>query len=246
MDYLKYFKMKNAEIPGDIAKSLEYPGNITETLFENKNDILENEQLQQETGYIRMGNGDFQVSMICPMPNVTKEMIDWWFWWHPQEDERYQLWFPGEHYKTGYAKKSAAYFESREMPEFQENIQYPVERIGTRKIPLMIDFISPEEFGFSKVLMEKCNVATIVCGHVGACRGLVSHTEMAHIFFQRENGLFLVSRFWIGKRLKNPLLRKRILTFSTAKGMAVHCCVEYRNLADKLPLLYEEWFEKYD
>ena len=68
--------------------------------------------------------------------------------------------------------------------------------------------------------------------------GLVNHTEMAHIFKQTEDGLFLISRFWLGATLKNPLLRKEILTDGTAKGMAAHCCVEYRNLAQILPELY--------
>lgn len=236
--------MKNSEIPKDIAMSLEYSGNITETSFDDKNEILKNENLQMETGYVVMENGDLQVSMICPMPNITKEMIDWWFWWHPQEDARYQLWFPGEHYKTGYAKKDTAYFKSQELPDFQANTQYPLERIGKQKMPLVIEFVSPETFGFSIELMEMNHIATIVCGHVGAFRGLISHTEMAHIFIKKENGLFLVSRFWIGKRLKNPLIRKMILTQSTAKGMAKHCCVEYRNLANKLPFLYEEWLQE--
>lgn len=188
-----------------------------------------------------MNNRDIQVSMTCPMPGITKEMIDWWFWWHVQENERYQLWVPGEHYKIGYAKKDASYFNSKIQPAFQENIQYPVERIGKQKMPLIIEFVTPESFGFSKDQMEQNDVATIICGHVGIFKGLVSHTEMAHIFFRRDNGLFLVSRFWIGKRLKNPLLRKMILTSETARGMAEHCCVEYRNLANKLPLIYKEW-----
>ena len=32
----------------------------------------------------------WQVSCFCPMPAVTKEMIQWWLWWHPQENLRYQ------------------------------------------------------------------------------------------------------------------------------------------------------------
>ena len=32
----------------------------------------------------------WQVSCFCPMPAVTKEMIQWWLWWHPQENLRYK------------------------------------------------------------------------------------------------------------------------------------------------------------
>lgn len=213
---------------------------ISPTSFENKNDILSCETLQQEAGFRKMDDGSYLVSMYCPMPNITPDMIKWWFWWHPKADERYQVWFPGSHFSIGYPKKQAAYFECPSCPEFQNNTQYPTEEIGGSKMPLRIDFVTPEEFGFSKQLMEENNIPLIVCGHVGAFNGLVWHTEMTHIFKQTEDGLFMISRFWMGKSLKNPLLRKVILTDNLAKGMAEHCCIEYRNLVEILPTLYAE------
>lgn len=107
-------------------------------------------------------------------------------------------------------------------------------------MPLRIDFVTPEQFGFSKEAMEKGSIATIVCGHVSAFGGLIPYTEMAHIFRQTEDGLFMVSRFWLGKTM-NPLLRKFVMTEKMARGMAEHCCVEYRNLAQILPGLYQEY-----
>ena len=41
--------------------------------------------------------------------------------------------------------------------------------------------------------------------------------------------------------MTNPMLRKMIITEDMAKGMAEHCCIEYRNLHEILPLLYEEY-----
>ncbi len=227
------------QIPQEIADAL-CKNQITRTSFHEKNDILAKESLQREAGYRKMEDGSYLVSMYCPMPNITPEMIAWWFWWHPQENERYRVWFPGAHFSNGYPKKQSAYFACEACPEFQNNTQYPNEKIGDSKMPLRIDFVTPEEFGFSKAVMEENNIPMIVCGHVGAFRGLVWHTEMAHIFKQTDEGLFLISRFWMGKTLKNPLLRKAILTDSLAKGMAEHCCIEYRNLFEILPILYKE------
>ncbi|MGN1328546.1 MAG: DAPG hydrolase family protein [Eubacterium sp.] len=241
MKYEKYFNMKNSEIPPEISKKLISSGANTITAFDDKNIILTDSSLQAQAGYSEMENGDYLVSMYTPMPNVTVDMLNWWFWWHPQEKERYQLWFPGEHFGISYSKENNTYFSQSKVPTFQNNIQYPIERIGKIKMPLSISFVSPEEFGFDSKTMKENNVATIICGHVGAFRGMVEHTEMAHICFQQENGLFMVSRFWIGKRLSNNLIRKFILTEETAKGMAEHCCVEYRNLAKKLPELYKEF-----
>ena len=240
MTYAPFKMMPNAAIPDDIAPSIADGGSIHPTPFEQKNAILTNAALQAEAGFVRMENGDYLVAMTCPMPGVTKAMIDWWFWWHPQENVRYRMWYPGEHERNGYGRKDAAYFNVPDMPAFQPNTQYPVERIGKQKMPLVIDFLTAEQFGFDSADMAKGNIAAIVCGHVGAYHNLVQHTEMAHIFFQREDGLFLVSRFWLGKRLKNPLIRHCMLTDDTAGGMAAHCCVEYRNLSRLLPTLYRK------
>ena len=225
----------SAEISNALRKN-----EITGTSFESKNDILLNSDLQAEVGYTKIDDGSYLVSMTCPMPNITPEMIEWWFWWHPQADERYQVWFPNEHYGISYHKKNRDYFAPNNYPGFEKNTHYPTERIGQIKMPLRIDFITPEEFGFSRELMNENDIPLIVCGHVGAVRGLVWHTEMAHVFKRTDNGLLLISRFWIGKTLKNPILRKLILTEKTAKGMAEHCCIEYRNLAEILPILYSQ------
>lgn len=230
-------RKKPLPIPAEIAEALD-ARKITSVAFASKNRILSDPELQREVGYKRMEDGTYLVSMICPMPGITPEMMAWWFWWHPQAGERYRLWFPGEHYGISYARKDRDYFRQNTQPAFRSNTQFPTERIGDLKMPLRIDFVSPEEFGFSKDIMDKNDIPLIVCGHVGAFKGLIWHTEMAHIFQRTDHGLLLISRFWIGQTLKNPVLRKRILTDKTARGMAEHCCIEYRNLVEILPALY--------
>lgn len=227
------------EIPADIAEKLKTAGGITLIEFEDKNKILKDDKLQSEAGYSRFSDGSYLVSMYCPMPGITADMIKWWFWWHPQADERYQVWFPGAHFGIGYDKKDSDYFRQPECPPFRENTQYPVEKIGGMKMPLRIDFLTAEHFGFSENVMEDCNVKLIVGGHVGAFKGLVWHTEMAHIYKEVDGGLYLISRFWLGRTMP-PILRRLIINDKMAKSMAEHCAVEYRNLAEILPVLYAE------
>lgn len=234
--------MKRAlpEIPEDIVRAIN-KGDITLTEFENKNEILRLGSLRTQAGYKAFPDGSYLVSMTCPMPGVTAEMISWWFWWHAQKSERYRLWYPREHYAVSYLKKDKDYFRAPSQPEFRPNTHLPTERIGKIVMPLRIDFTTAQAFGFDKKLMEENRIPLIVCGEVGAVGGLVRHTLMCHIFEETEDGLLLTSRFWLGKTLKNPLLRKAILTDSTAKGMAEHCAVEYRALGQILPGLYEEY-----
>ncbi len=228
------------QMPPEIESALNN-NKITATPYEAKNDILLDVDLQSEVGYKRMDDGSYLVSMICPMPNITPEMIDWWFWWHAQDSLRYQVWFPKEHISIKYHKKDKDFFERPALPNFKPNTQLPVERIGGMKMPLRIDFVTPEEFGFSRKTMKDNNIPKIVCGHVSALNGLVKHTEMAHIYKQTEDGLFMISRFWLGKTMKSPLLQKLVITEKMARGMAEHCCIEYRNLCEILPLLYAEY-----
>lgn len=232
---------KLPEIPSEIKSALAAP-RISMTPFEGKNDILRDHSLLTEAGYGRFSDGSYLVSMYCSMPCLTPEMISWWFWWHPQAKERYQVWFPGAHYGIGYPRRCADYFERDVQPAFQDNTQFPTEKIGGMPLPLRIDFLTPEEFGFSKAVMEENNVPLIVCGHVGAFNGLIWHTEMAHIFHQTEDGLYLISRFWL-VRTMNPSLRSLMINDNMALGMAEHCAVEYRNLAEILPHLYEQYHE---
>ncbi|MBE6774205.1 MAG: hypothetical protein E7544_08280 [Ruminococcaceae bacterium] len=228
------------QIPREIAADL-IKSEITGTSFEHKNSILSDSELQTEVGYKKMSDGTYLVSMVCPMPGITPEMIDWWFWWHPQAKDRYKVWFPGAHFGIGYCGKQKDYFQQSVCPPFQNNTQYPLEKIGKAVLPLRIDFVTPGEFGFSEKMMEENGIKRIVCGHVGAFNNLVRHTEMAHIFRETENGLFMISRFWLGKTMKSSLLRKIIINEGMARDMAEHCCMEYRNLCEILPLLYEKY-----
>ncbi len=227
------------EIPAEIRAVLDTPC-ITLTSFEDKNQCLSDDSLGQEVGFGQFPDGSWLVSMNCPMPGVTAEMIRWWFWWHCQDSLRYQIWYPGEHSSIKYHKKDSAYFTQATRPPFAPNSQLPVERIGGKKMPLRIDFVEPEAFGFSPEVMAENQIPIIVCGHVSAFYGFIPHTEMAHIFRQTEKGLFLTSRFWLGRSM-NPLLRKMVMTKDMARGMTEHCCVEYRNLAQILPMLYREY-----
>lgn len=194
MDYQKYMNMPNAGIPEDVAEKLARSGGIHAVSFEDKNALLE-DKIQSDIGYTRLSNGDYLVSVEVNMPGVTKEMVDWWFWWHPLEKERYMLWYPGEHFGIGYAKENADYFQQKEQPPFEPNTHYPVERIGGMKMPLCIKFVAPEQFGYDSRRMRENHVATIVCGHVGTFKDRLPHTEMSHIFFQEEGGLRMTGIF---------------------------------------------------
>lgn len=239
MNLTKYLSMPNCTVPQDISDHIASGDNVTAVEFDNKDNIVLDTTHHYQCGCTRMSDGSYYVAMYTPMPNVTVEMVQWWFWWHVSSSDRYQAWYPGEHFRASYNKKNKNYFQSKTVPPFQPNTQYPVERIGKLSAPLTINFVTPQQFGFGQQAISSS--ATIVCGHVGAFRGLIPNTEMSHIFVPAEQGLLAISRFWLGKNVKSKLLRKLLVTDKQAHDMAVHCCIEYRNFDERIPHMYNSW-----
>ena len=241
-DYLMKDLLKKPlpEMPADIKAHLD-DGNVTLVDFADKDRLLTDPSLQYEFGYKKFPNGNYYCAMYCPMPGITMDMIHWWFWWHAKESIRYRVWFPGEHFAISYRPGDASFFRQPKLPPFQANTHYPVEKIGKLALPLKISFVEPAAFGFDPQKMKDNGFPWAVNGHVGAVYGLVEHTEMAHLLKETDDGLFMINRFWIGENLKNPILRAAMLNDDTARGMVEHCCIEYRNLAEILPVLYEAY-----
>ncbi len=75
MDFSKYLSMPNVCIPSEIKSKIEKTGNITALPFSKLNNILENQNLQNEIGTVKLSDGSFLVAMTCLMPSVTKEMV---------------------------------------------------------------------------------------------------------------------------------------------------------------------------
>lgn len=75
------------------------------------------------------------------------------------------IWFPEAHSSISYSKKRTGYFECESCPEFQNNTQYPDEKIGRTRMTPRIDFVTPEEFEFSKSIMKENNIPFMMsCG----------------------------------------------------------------------------------
>jgi hypothetical protein len=255
IEYSTLIEISAPKVQPEVIEKLNSSPDITPIAFQDKNYLLIEESLQDEIGFIKMPSDGWLVAMRSEMPNVTKEMINWWFWWHVQEPLRYKIWLPREHFDNGYSPKNEDYFKSS-YKEFQPNIQYPVERIGESTSKLSIEFVTPEQFGFDEQLFEQNDIETIVCGYVGLMKGKLQHTEMAHIFKKAGNGLSIISRFWMGEKihftnkdadsipnkiLGLKILQNKVINRKRAREMAEHCNREYRNLAIILPDLYERY-----
>ncbi len=219
--------------------------------LENLNDLLSNRQLELENGCCEMEDGCIFVAVETPFPNITKDMLNWWFTWHPEDSLRYKIWYPGAHISIRMTRTQEQ--QPGDLP-YWHTTHYPTENIGTGKEEISIHFLPPQTFGFDPALFDQAGVETIICGYVGSPnRKLVEHTRMCHVLLKSENGPVLKSRFWLGHtivfnpfwgskllgRLANTkIARRNLLPTDAGVHMALHCAQEYNNLAQILPGLY--------
>ena len=138
-DYIMRDLMKKPlpEMPADIRAQLD-AGNVTLVPFAEKDRLIADDSLIYEVGYKRFPNGNYYCAMYCPMPGITLEMLQWWFWWHAKESARYRVWFPGEHFAISYARKDQDFFRQPKHPPFRANTHFPIEKIGKIALPLKI------------------------------------------------------------------------------------------------------------
>ncbi|MFA9270639.1 MAG: DAPG hydrolase family protein [Baekduiaceae bacterium] len=211
--------------------------------------LLDPAPLAVETGWWRLPDGTQQVAARTRFPDVTGEMIDWWFDWHPHEAIRYRIWYPAAHRDNRVEAP-----EVRGAKPFWGTVHHPVEDVGTGMVRARIAFLPPSAYGFMSDALEDPNVATIAGGYVGDDTRRTWHSVMTHVFLREGDGLVLRSRFWMGARIvpmlpgplarpvgrfaSRPAMRRRALPHDLAPGLARHCLEEYANLAALLPELY--------
>ncbi len=212
--------------------------------------------LEHPDYWARMPDLSVRISAETPMPDVNREMIEWWFDWHSRRSERYRVWHPPAHFSNG----QTATAQSGAKP-FWGVTNFPVEDVGDGPASIRIDFTSPREFGFVDDYLEDEAVATIVCGRVGD--RMVEHTFMAHVFLRDGEGLKLRSHFWIADRvsprlpgptsvvtgpleslLSRSLVRKAAVPAQVGRTLLIHCSEEYHHLNRILPGLYERFADR--
>ncbi|MCB0857353.1 MAG: hypothetical protein KDB57_04430 [Solirubrobacterales bacterium] len=215
--------------------------------------LLDPAPMELETGWSVLPDASVQVAVATPMPDLTTQMVDWWFDWHPRRSDRYRAWHPIAHFGNGLvlprAEQEKPYWGATNLVD---------EDIGDGRMKVRVEFCAPGEFGFGSDCLDDPAVGTIICASVGD--SLVNHTDMAHVFLREDDGLMLRSRFWIGGRIEPRLpgpfsglegpagsllsrrpVRRLAIPGGMGPGLARHCAEEYANLNRILPGLFERF-----
>ncbi|WP_287153482.1 hypothetical protein [Candidatus Solincola tengchongensis] len=248
--YAKYFHKELAEIPRDDLERVNAgPVNpASATPIERRNDLLEPGYLEVETGYTVMPDGSGFAATLVRMPEVTPEMLDWWFNWHPLEGLRYAIWCPPAHVDIG-VKDPARHLDSSGVPLRERNegsTHYPVEGFNLRSAQrLAIRFYSPREFGLDMELFREPFISRAYCADVTLSLMRTPFCVFLHAVRSVAGGVEYRSRYWIGYTMRGgkPVRVRRPMPFrmmDLARNNCLHSLMEYNNLASFLPQLYAE------
>ena len=255
----KFLNRPNAPIPIDHLELLNSGVEISSSVLLDRkaiNQLFKQGYLHSENGFYRDPNGSTYVAVLTQMPKVSIDMINWWFWWHAAAGERYQIWYPDMHFDIDADFQGKYHDDNLTYPErLHLSTHLVTEDVGMGKDEILIDFMSPGDFGFDENHLNP-NETTVICARVGAPDKGVWATEMCHFVRKTKAGVEMRSRFWIGHQIYRmggfaQGLINRIVNFSPIKrtiipksigiNMFHHCTQEYHNLAKILPAVYEEF-----
>jgi phloretin hydrolase len=252
----EYLALPLTPVPDEILERLE-AGPIDPADAQRVEDVdrlLDPAPLAEEFGYCWMPDGVGYAAMRNQMPAGPREMAEWWFEWHPQEDIRYQIWHPKAHISSRVDPSD----HRLERPYWDVTL-HPVEDIGLGVEHMRMDFKRPEQLGFSPGALDRPGVAGIMGGFVGDDKKRAFHTLMIHVFLDdpETGGYVLRSRFWIGSMLRpygpapiagaigalvnHKAFRRVVVPRSAPQVVALHSAEEFEHLATILPALYAEY-----
>ncbi len=248
LPYAKYYDKEMAKIPqedlntvnkGAIDKNKALP-------FTKAQEIIEDGYLEVENGFCAMDDGiGFAASKVF-MKDVTLQMLDWWFNWHPLHDLRYAIWCPVGHNGIS-AKDPKAHLDSSGVDLKIRNYNkthYPDEGFNLEGHEIVgIHFKDPKDMGLN-IKNTHVYVANVT-RKIGFYE--LPITTFIHVAREVDGGVEFRSRYYprvyINKRhefKKCKLKLPNSLVETLARNNCLHSLIEYNNLGEILPSLYKE------
>lgn len=249
--YSKYFYKEMAEIPAeDLEMVNNGPVNPSDIITVHERDkMMDPGYHKVETGYTVFPDRSGVAATKVFMKDVTPEMLDWWFNWHPLEGLRYAIWCPVAHLGID-AKDKPGHLDSSGINLRERNygkVHYPLEGFdvpGAQRV--RIEFFSPEDYGLDLEKFIEPNISTAFLANCLVDQFSIPINIFFHAVRKVEGGVEFRSRYWLGYNMKKsgPVRRNRFVPKKVMMHMArnncIHSLTEYNNLASFLPQLYKE------
>ncbi len=252
--YYKYYEMG---IEGNTPEQMQYimtcKGTEDEGLpIGDRAKVEDPGTIPARTGFYPLKEGGLLVAGNIPAPDLTADMMYWWFAWHGLEPLRYAIWDPEDHYNVRINEegRARALDPSVPMEEKAWGASHVVtESIGGPPDEITLNFMDPASLGYD---MSKI-------GQPGCCEFLLTAecsmgdmqvpVHMALVIKKVDGIMNVQQRFWIGYKIIDGVGRYVLppevqLPEEIAMGLVAHNLKEYANLNKILPLVYAEEKDK--
>lgn len=244
LPYYKFFVRDLAKVPEEKLEAAKHLSAIPAVSFADRNLFLAGKDGKYcQVGYGTLADGIGFVCNATYMPDVTGEMMDWWFAWHSVgADLRYKIWDPEDHYFAKADNAARILDPSVPMNEKTWGVNhYIVEDTGFGPSPLKLVFRSPAVFGYDTSLIGTAACESLVCA-IGAGN---TAAAMTHKWSPYKDGILFCSRFWIGYKEENGAIVRGLpegasIPEAVTQKLFEHNIKEFTNLASILPELYAE------
>lgn len=243
LSYYKYFLREMTPPPAGAAEAaVSKQLTPAEALhIRDKDRLFDEGYLPGEVGWCLFPDGTATIANLTPMPNVTAEMLDWYFAWHGLEALRYKIWDPEDHYEAKSLDREQNLDSSLSYKERYWNTRQDVVEgfTGQPAPPVRMMFRNPADVGYSKEKLKNFD-GTIICGG-----GVDDGCFMTHFLRPVPGGSELRSRFWFGWKFVDGQPVKVLPEGSAAEiepalVLLRHTVKEFANLAAILPDLFAE------
>lgn len=250
LPYYKYYLQDMAKVdPTAQKKMAQAPIDPKDaTPVQDRNDLLKPGYLKTEVGYCQMPDGTAFMANHLKMPNVTAEMLHWWFAWHGLESMRYVIWNKDDHYDVVVKNGTEAQLKDQSIPMAERiyGVSHTVtEDTGFGPEKIDINFKNPVDLGYDPQLLAQSDSDI-----VAAANGETA--LMLHVVRPVDGGIELRSRFWLGWNVDlqthqpvRVIPDDAKIDGEVAKRLGLHNIKEMTNLAQILPSLYAENKDKF-
>ncbi len=247
--YYKYYEMEIADLTEQQrAYIANCKGRAEEALsIHDRAKLQEPGTYPEKTGYYPLKEGGLLVAGNIPMPEVTAEMLNWWFAWHGLEPLRYAIWDPEDHYDVKINEEGRKRALDPKIPMAQKNwgATHTVrESVGGPPDEIVIMFTEPEKMGFDphKLGTAGCEFMVTANALMGSAKVPVVMVETAK---KIEGIMTFQARFWVGYhivdgKVKYLLPPEVVLPEEVAMGLVGHNLKEFTHLGKILPSVYAE------
>ena len=247
--YYKYYEQGIADLtPEQRAFAANCKGTEDEALsIHDRNLLLEPGTYPAKMGYYPLKEGGLLVAGNIRMPDVTADMLYWWFAWHGLDPLRYAIWDPDDHFNTQLNEEGIrrALDASIPMEEKTWGATHTVlESMGGEPDEIVIEFEDPAKLGF-----DSSKIGTAGCEFIVAANGCMGEMKIPSVMVEvakKVDGIMTYqARFWIGYRIENGTGRYMLppevkIPDEIAIALVGHNIKEFTNLGKILPQVYAE------